>query len=698
MAAAFLFSLSAIRFRNMSALSELLNRAVTHHQAGRLAEAEALYREVLVIEPCHADSLHLLGLVAGETGNNQMAVFCIGRAIQYKPLEPLYYRNLGLALHRESKYEQAVVCYSKALELEPHHAETVVRMGRSLAARGLHEDAINLFRHAAGLAPEYAAAHLNLGLGLSRTGRFEEAAAAFREALRLEPFHSEAAFELGNSLQFGGRWTEAVSAYQLFLRHRPDDPETLYQLANTFHMLNRFEEAEEAYRRALCVRPDHADTCFNLAVTLTRLSRTEEAAGIYQKTLRLQPNCVQAHNNLANLRHAQGKLDEAIEGYKKALRLQPDYLDARYNLGSARQQQFRLDEAMEAYDAVLSQKPDHIEAQNNRGSTLLALGRPREALEGFEKALLHQPDHVEANFNRGLAHLLLGNLAEGWKGYEWRLRQLDAYRRDFAQPMWDGSPLPDQTLLVHAEQGLGDTIQFVRYLPMVRERCAHVFLECQPGIESLLGGYHTLDGVISRGSALPDFDYHVPLMSLPGIFGTTLESIPDRTPYLSVPPELASEWRRRIRTSRHRRIGLVWGGNARFKNEARRGMPLELWAPLAGVGGVSLYSLQRGPQARQLLSAPAGLQIVDLEQGQARISNTAAMMEALDLVITVDTMVAHLAGALQRPVWTLLSFAADWRWLLDRSDSPWYPGMRLFRQPREGDWESVVAQVMAALQ
>ncbi|MCW5979875.1 MAG: tetratricopeptide repeat protein [Bryobacteraceae bacterium] len=647
----------------MSVIPELLDCAVAHHKAGRFAEAEGLYRRVLTIEPRHADSHHLLGLLAGEAGNYPLAVACIGRAIQFKPWEPLYYRNLGLALHRDQRYEQAIICYSKAIELEPNHAETLLRMGRSLAARGLLDDAIQLFLHARRLAPNEPNAHLDLGLAFARTGKLDEAAASFGEALWLRPNDPQAAFELGNSL----------------------------------HMLDRLVEAEQAYRRVVALEPRHPDAWFNLGVTLSRRSSFLEAIAAYEAALEIRPSHAAAHNNLANLRQAQGKLDEAIAGYQAALRLEPANLDTRYNLGLAFQERFRFDEALDAYDDVLSHQPDHVEAQNNRANTLLALGRPREAVEGYTLAIRRQPDHLEANFNRGIARLLLGNFAEGWQGYEWRSRQTNAPRRDFEQPLWDGEPLTTQTLLVHAEQGLGDAIQFVRYLPLVRERCARVFFECQPRLVPLFAGLSSIDGLIARGSPLPDFDFHIPLMSLPRVFETTLETIPSDTPYLAINPDLVGYWRRRIGFPGRRKIGLVWGGNAGFKNELRRGLPLETFRPLAALRDVALFSLQRGPQARQLEALPPGMKVHHLEPEENQITDTAAILHVLDRVITVDTMVAHLAGALARPVWTLLSFAPDWRWLLDRPDSPWYPTMRLFRQPREGDWETVVHRVAAEL-
>jgi len=307
------------------------------------------------------------------------------------------------------------------------------------------------------------------------------------------------------------------------------------------------------------------------------------------------------------------------------------------------------------------------------------------------------PKHVEAPFNPAFVQLLLGDYANGFEGFESRFRQQEARQREFPQPAWDGLPLNGQTLLVHCEQGFGDAIQFVRYLGRIPRDGGSLLLECHQRLVPLFERLGSIDQLVVRGAALPGFDCHIPQMSLPRILRTTVDTVPATVPYLSVEDSLVEAWRRRIGQAKARNVGLVWGGNPDYRFERRRGLPLAKLAPLASVGGVALFSLQRGPQAAELESLPSGFRVENIEAADNQITDTAAILANLDLVVTVDTMVAHLAGAMARPVWTLLPYSPDWRWMQDREDSPWYPTMRLFRQPRPGDWDSVIERVAAEL-
>lgn len=613
----------------MQTLNQILSLAVENHLAGRLDVAASIYQAVLEGNPNHADALHLLGLVASETGRHDAAVACIGRAIRLNPTAAVYYGNLGLVLARQGRLDEAIITYRQALAFQPGNAELHSKMASALRMRG----------------------------------RLEEAVAGFRQAAHLAPQSSEA----------------------------------YYQLGNTLHLLGRLEEASESYCAAIRVDPSRAEIHFNLGVTRSLQGRHDEAAEAYRRALRILPDYPEAHNNLGGILQTLGCLEEAVRSYQAALRIRPDYADAHYNLALALQDLDRPEEALSHYDAVLERQASHWEAHNNRGNTLLALGRPRQALESYEAALGLRPDYAEALWNRGVVDLLLGNFERGWEGYEWRHRRADAFRRDFRQPAWDGAPYPGRTLLVYAEQGLGDTIQFCRYLELAKRRGGCLWFESQARLLPLLERLPAIDRLLPQGSGPEAFDLQIPLLSLPRIFGTRLDSVPAPVPYLTVDPACCELWRRRIGHRHKRRIGLVWGGNPNHPSERRRGIPLAEFSTLASVKHAAWFSLQRGPQASELASPPAGLRITNLESEGATIQDTAAILMNLDLLITVDTMTAHLAGALGRPVWVLLSFAPDWRWMLDRSDSPWYPGMRLFRQPRPGDWRPVIEAVAAEL-
>jgi len=456
------------------------------------------------------------------------------------------------------------------------------------------------------------------------------------------------------------------------------------ELGNVLHIAGRLDEAAMAYSSALLLAPDSAECCYNLAVTRMRQNRLADAASGFEKALRLKPDYAEAHLNLGILQQAYGRPAAAIQCYRQALRTRPRYESARYNLALTLQDQGRLEEALEQYRSLHC-----ADAHNNAGNTLLALGRAQEALASYRRALAADPNHSEARWNLGVVQLLLGDFEKGWEGFEWRFRQRESRPRHFDVPLWDGSPLAGRTILIHAEQGLGDTLQFVRFLPELDKRGGFAWLECQPALSCLIGRSYRIAPV-----PLPSFDCHAPLLSLPYL----LESgIPAGAPYLSPAPELIQQWRERLGAWNETRVGLAWAGNPAHKNDRNRSLALEKLAPLAGAPDTVFFSLQKGPQSEEALNPPAGLKLIDLQNDLPDFHHTAAAIMNLDLVISVDSAVAHLAGALGRPVWTLLPFAPDWRWMLDRTDSPWYPTMRLFRQKQRGDWDSVVREVCREL-
>jgi len=359
----------------------------------------------------------------------------------------------------------------------------------------------------------------------------------------------------------------------------------------------------------------------------------------------------------------------------------------------------RLDEAVAHVQLALELAPGLPEALNNLGAILERAGRLENAIACYQAAVRARPSFADAHVNLGMAWLLEGRFEQGWQEYEWRLK--GSGLRGLSQPLWDGAALEGRAILLRAEQGLGDTIHFVRYATLLKCQGATVVGECPDRLVPLLGAVPGVDAVFAQGNALPAFDVYAPLMSLPRILGTRLETIPGQVPYLSVPHELAAAWAARIAAAAapgHHRIGLVWASNRVAKNVRDRSLPLASLAPLAEAPGCAWFSLQRGPAAREAVSPPAGWSITSLEDESGQITDTAAAMLNLDLIITVDTLAAHLAGALGRPVWVLLPFAPDFRWMRGRSDSPWYPTMRLFRQPRPGDWPAVAREVLAQLQ
>ncbi len=497
------------------------------------------------------------------------------------------------------------------------------------------------------------------GILLAQQGRLDESVACFRQAIALWPEYGDVHSNLGNVLSFLGRVDEAVAAYEAALRLRPDDPIVLNNLSNALRLLGRLEESAAAARKAVALRADYADAHNNLGATLLMQGQAAEAADCFREALRLRPGLAEAHGNLMEAVRRLGRPQEAV---------------ARPGPGQ-----------------------ESPEALNNQGNALKDQGRLDEAIACYRRALRHWPDYPELHYNLSLALLVQGNFAEGWPEYEWRWRWHPELVRPFRQPPWDGTPLDGRTILLYAEQGLGDTIQFLRYAALVKERGGTVVLECQEVLLALAATCPGIDRLVAAGSELPAFDTHAPLLSLPRIFRTTLETVPARVPYLSADPGPVERWREALAAVEGFKIGIAWQGNPGNPNDQRRSIPLTGFEPLARLEGVRLLSLQKGRGAQQLAELAGRFPVTDLADRQPGdidpFVNTAAVMKNLDLVVTVDTAVAHLAGALGVPVWVLLPHVPDWRWLLEREESPWYPTMRLFRQKEAGNWAEVFGRV-----
>lgn len=496
----------------------------------------------------------------------------------------------------------------------------------------------------------------------------------------------------------------AAAACAQALRLDSRQPDALHLSAIIAHQRGDDARARTLAEKALKRSPRNAAYHNTLGVVLLGLGRGDAAATAFRRALALDPGHPEAHNNLGNALMGEGRAAEAEACYRRAIAARPDYAVGHNNLGGALRAQGRLTEAAAAYREALAHAPRYAGAICNLGRVLHELGHYDDALAHYERALALDPDHAESHANRGILLLLLGRLAEGWQEYEWRWRV-----RGFAGtapepdvPRWDGSPLAGRTLIIHAEQGLGSAIQFVRYVPLVAGRAVEdggrVVLECPRPLLRLFRSIASGGAVdlVAKGESLPPCDVQAPLMSLPRILGTEAETIPACVPYLRVDPALEEQWRRRLAASPRPRVGLVWAGNPRHENDANRSMPAAALAPLLERQGITLFSLQVGasPADRAWLNQTT---VQDLAPEFGDFADTAAALGHLDLLVSVDTAAAHLAGALGRPVWLLLPFVPEWRWMLARDDSPWYPTMQLFRQSAPGDWTGLMARVAAAL-
>jgi len=611
----------------------------------------------------------------------------------------------GLELHRAGRLDEAERIYRSILQQDPDDAATRCVLAMIALQTGRVAWALELAEGAVAIDAERPEAHHTRGLVLRQMQRTEAAAESFSQAVTLKPDYVEAHYHYGSALQALGRLGDAVTSYDRAIALQPDDPALHSKRGRALVALGRYAEATAAFDSEIALRPDDALAHYNRALSLHAQLRFDEALASYDAAIGLQADFMQAYNNRSALLRELQRLDEALASADTVIALSPDLAGAYNNRGAILLDLGRSEDALADFDRALSLNPDYAEALCNRGFVLRLLRPGDEAVRCFEAALRLQPDYAVGHENYAMALLQLGDFQRGWSEYEWRWQAptLAPARRPFPQPLWLGEqPIAGATILLHAEQGMGDTLQFCRLALDVAARGAQVVLEVQQPLVRLLASLGT-GKVIAQGEPLPHFDLHCPLLSLPLALRTRVETIPAYPSYLHADPFAAAAWHRRLWAVPGRRVGLVWSGAARQQSadviaaNRRRSMTLAQFTPLGGVPGVSFVSLQKGPPEAEARVASPPLRLFDATDELHDFADTAALIAALDLVIAVDTSVAHLAGALGKPVWILNRFDSCWRWLLHRTDSPWYPTARLFRQPAPGDWDSVIAAVCAAL-
>lgn len=649
----------------------MLANALRHHEAGRLIEAEQIYRQILAINARQADSLHLLGMIEYQAGHRETAVKMIRKAMAINKNEATYHSNLGIVLQAQGKLDEAASCYKRALALKPNYPEALGNLGAALQILGKLDEAVACYERALLLKPDSVEAHGNLGAALQLQGKLDEAVACQERALALKPDCAEAWFNLGNTRKKQGNLDEAIACFQ----------------------------------RGLAIKPNSADGCYNLGNTLQDAGKLDEAVACYRRALTLKPEFAEAHSNLGNTLNAQGRLDEAIAHHKCAVALKPELPDSHYNLGNALQADNRLDEAVACYERSLALKPDFAKAHHNLGCARWASGNLDEALVLYRRALAFQPDFAQARFGESLAQLYLGDFASGWRKYEWRwqTKEHDTRMRSYPQPLWTGEKLASGQLLIWREQGVGDEIMFAGLIPDVIRTGNRCVLDCDARLKTLFARSFPNIDVVSTGDPSHDFELdfaaHLPCGSLPSLFRVTDAAFAATTsPYVIADPVARDCFKNQYSDGR-RLVGLAWYTKNK-KTGRNRSIDLSLFASLFARPDIRLVSLQYGNHdALEAQAALAGAPIfVDRSVNQfSDIDRFAAQIAAMDMVITIDNSTAHLAAALGVPTWVLLPFAPDWRWLHAREDSPWYPTMRLFRQPRIGDWQSVIQKVQSCL-
>ncbi len=508
------------------------------------------------------------------------------------------------------------------------------------------------------------------------------------------------ALAIGFQHHQAGQLPQAEQIYRQILAQQPSYPNALHLLGMLALQTGRPLEAVSLIEQAIAVDPAQAVFHGDLGSAYLVVGRHEDALASLKQAIARDPLYPDPHYNEGVLHYHFGRLEAAMACYRRCLELRPDHFLSHVNLGVIYQDLFRLAEAQQHYERALELQPGSAVAHYNLGSVLKIQGQLAAAVECYDKAIAIDPNYPHAIASRAVVSLTLGDLAGGWAGYEFRVGVPPFDTMTFPQPRWDGSPLGDRTLLIHCEQGLGDTLQFIRYLKMAQERGGKVIVAVQPSLIPLLSqsGFR---GLVSKKDPLPAFDVHVPLLSLPHVFGTVLETVPADIPYLVAEPERIAKWRKHFEPYTGLKVGITWQGGKTYKADRIRSIPLASFAPLAGVPGVQLFSLQKGPGCEQIPANAEKLSMVDLgpllDNDGGAFLDTAAVIQNLDLIVVCDTAIGHLAGALGARVWLALTRDSEWRWMLDRTDSPWYPTVRLFRQRQFGDWDQVFRDMTAEL-
>ncbi len=548
---------------------------------------------------------------------------------------------------------------------------------------------------------------LAAAVALHQEGRLDQAEALYREILSTHPQHADALHLSGLIAHQRGDHATALENVERAIETAPAVAVYHANKARILRALGRSADAVDAARAALALEPDNAETLSELSGALLEAEQSAAALTAAVSALKVDPDLTAAKHNLALAHFAEGQrtrdanqLDQAETHFHAALNLNPEMLEALVNLGNVLRVRHRLDDAAACYEAAIAKSDEIPEVWGNMGVVRQEMGDTARAIECYDKALVALPDNPEIRRNRAQALLKLGQFEDGWREFEWRWQtgHFVGVRRDWHKPKWDGQTLNGETVLVHAEQGFGDSLQFSRYLPMVAARGANVVVECPGVIASLMAGVEGVEKVVPFGEQMPSFDFQVAMMSLPGVFNTDFNTMPADVPYLSVPERAEAAWRDRLGASGGlRRVGLVWKGSAAHQRNEWRSPGLAVFKRLAELPEIQLFSLQKDDEADDIAEARLNDTITPLGQSLKDFSDTAAAVVNLDLVISPDTAVAHLAGALGKPVWLILPFACEWRWFEDRDDSPWYPSMRLFRQPRLNDWDGAVDAIIAAL-
>jgi tetratricopeptide (TPR) repeat protein len=677
--------------------------------AVHLNEVALGYQRMLQENPCHPQALVGMTLVALASRQPEAAVMMARAALAAAPRMVTAWVTLGQALKASSRLDESEHAYAQAIRLDGMNPLARMGMGELMLALGRPQEAIREYELALRKKPALATAQMGIGHALAMMRRYEEALGRYERTLALSPRQAEAHFASGFVLSHLGKPEKAEAHYRLAISLRPDFAAAWMNLGSLLREQGRELYAEAALRRAVELRPDLVSGWINLAILERERRAPEQAEAYLRKAFALNPEQVETQLAWCQFRSSEDDLAGAWEWLRWAMTRDPDNPEVINMHGILLHKERRFEEAIKVFERA--EALGHLAAASNRGNSLLDLNRIDEALRAQELAVERDPASPGARYNLSLTRLRLGDWKQGWQDYEarWRFREVHHAPMIFRQPRWHGEPLEGRRILLHAEQGLGDSIQFCRYAALVAGRGGPIILQVRKPVQRLMASL----AVVRSGQAVvaplgvepPAFDLECPLMSLPAVFGTTVETAPWPGAYLAADPALVLEKRTQFPSIRpddrdaeqSLRVGLAWAGNPRYRADQRRSVELSTLLPLLRVSGTTWISLQKGPAAGQLASLPGSIFVWDGSSGESDLAETAALIATLDLVITTDTCIAHLAGAMAKPVWILLPHLADWRWMHQIETTPWYPTARLFRQSEPGDWAGVLDRVIGEL-
>jgi tetratricopeptide (TPR) repeat protein len=672
---------------------------------GKLTEVALGYQRTLQQNPRQPEALVGICLVALASGQTEAAVKVAQSAVSEAPAMVPAWVALGQALKAAHRLDEAECAYQQAIRLEGMNALARMGLGELKLAVGRPEEAIWEFGLALRRQPTLVPAHLGLGNALAVMGRNQEALDHYCQAIALRPRLPEAEFAAGFVLARMGKLKEAETRYRRALVQRPDFAAAWMNLGSLLREQGRETHAEAALQRAVQLRPDLVSGWVNLAVLERERRNPDKAEAYLRKAFALNPEQIETHVAWCQFRAAEKDLPGAWAWLRRALARDPDLPEAVNMQGILLHTEGRFPEAIEIFARAeaLGSHP----AASNRGNSLLDMGNMAEALQAHQQAVDRDPTHPGALYNLALTQLRLGDWEHGWSNYEarWRFREVHRTPRVFRQPRWLGELLHGERVLLHAEQGLGDTIQFCRFAALVAARGGMPILQVQQPAERLMRSLSVVRAGVAETAVLgtppPQFDLECPLMNLPAVFETTPETVPWQGAYLGADPDLAQDKRMHFPDNHPAamplRVGVAWAGNPRYKADLQRSMSLDTLLPLLRAPAVTWISLQKGPAAAQLAGLPDDIFIADGSSEDRDLAETAALVATLDLVITTDTCIAHLAGAMGKPVWILLPHLGDWRWMQDLETTPWYPTARLYRQTVPGDWPSLLDSLIGKL-